>query len=407
MNARIKALQDEALTFTAKARALTEKAQGERRDFTAAERSEYDAAMAKGRQLLEQIKMLKSDEKVLADAKDLAARLNGTTAIGPMDGLGDGTLAPTGGVKRRGLPFTRKAGAGTLAKSIAGTMAATGNGSKALAPAGTIVTPTPMVADLVALADPGATLLDALGVLVAGEPNYRYLRQITRENNAAVVAQGETKPTSKMGLEEIDDHLRVVAHLSEGVYEYWLRDSAGLERFVQDELVLGVLRAIEDEVVNGDGTGEHFTGLANVSGTQVQAFAVDGLTTIRKAITKLEVAGHAAGLIAVHPTDWEELELARTTGDGNLELVDSPVDRAARRLWGVQVVPSVAVTPKTAFVLDPAAVEVRTDGAVETKWSESDGGFERNEVRARTETRANLDVFQPLGIVKASLAATP
>ncbi|MDM7489226.1 phage major capsid protein [Rhodococcus sp. CSLK01-03] len=112
-------------------------------------------------------------------------------------------------------------------------------------------------------------------------------------------------------------------------------------------------------------------------------------------------------MVTVHPTDWEALELSRTSGDGNLELVDSPVDRAARRLWGVQVVPSVAVTPGTAFVLDPAAVAVRTDGAVETKWNESDGLFEKNETRARTETRANLDVYQPLGIVKASLAATP
>lgn len=407
MNARIKALQDEALTFTAKARSLSEKAESERRDFTAQEKADFDAAMAKGRQLLEQIKTLKADEKVLADAKDLAARLNGTTTARPMDGLGDGTLAPTGGVKRRGLPFTRKAGAAALAKSIAGTMAATGSGSKALAPAGTVVTPTPLVVDAVALADPGATLLDALNVVVAGEPTYRYLRQITRENNAGVVAPGEVKPTSAMGLEQIDDHLRIVAHLSEGIHEYWLRDSAALNSFVENELVQGVLRAIEDEVVNGDGSGEHFTGLANVSGIQTQAFAVDGLTTVRKAITKLEVAGHAAGVIALHPTDWEDLELARTSGDGNLELVDSPVDRAQRRLWGVQVVPSVAVAPKTAFVLDTAAVEVRTDGNVETKWSESDGGFEKNEVRARTETRANLDVFQPLGIVKASLAATP
>ncbi|KDE13861.1 phage major capsid protein [Rhodococcus aetherivorans] len=406
MNAKIKALQNEAVTFTAKARALAEKAQAEGRDFTAAERSEYDAAVAKSKSYLEQIKTLKADEAVLDQAKGLAARIGA-----PVDENGnrlDGTApASSGGVKRRGLPFTRKAGAEALAKSIARTMAASGNGTKALAPAGTVVTPTPVVADLVALADPGATLLDALGVLVAAEPNYRYLRQISRTNNAAVVAQGDTKPTSAMGLEQVDDRLRIVAHLSEGIHEYWLRDSAGLERFVQDELVLGVLRALEDEVVNGDGTGEHFTGLANVSGIQTQAFAVDGLTTIRKAITALEVAGHAAGLVTVHPTDWEALELSRTSGDGNLELVDSPVDRAARRLWGVQVVPSVAVTPGTAFVLDPAAVAVRTDGAVETKWNESDGLFEKNETRARTETRANLDVYQPLGIVKASLAATP
>jgi len=399
-------LQKSALEHARIAREVAERAEAERRDFTADERKTFDEAMAKGKVELEQIKTIKSDQKVLADTKTLAAEL-GYPANGPMDGLGDGAAPASSGVKRRGLPFTRKAGAGALAKSIARNMAATGNGSKALAPAGTVVTPTPVVMDPVALADPGATLLDALNIVELAEQTYRYLRQVTRENNAAVVAVGETKPTSKTTWEQIDDRLRIVATLSEGIHEYWLRDAPALERFMEDELVNNVLRSIEDEVVNGDGTGEHFTGLAHVSGAQVQAFAVDSLTTIRKAITKLEVAGHAAGLITLHPTDWEALELSRTSGDGNLELVDSPVDRAQRRLWGVQVVPSVAVAPKTAFVLDSHAVQVSTDGNVITKWSEADGLFEKNELRARTETRANLDVIRPLGIVKTSLAATP
>jgi HK97 family phage major capsid protein len=399
-------LQKSALEHATRARVLAEKAESERRPFTAAEQAEFDDVMAKGKVELEQIKTLKADQKIMADAKDLAAKIGAPVDVNgnPLGGM---ESARTDGVTRRGLPFTRKAGAGTLAKSIARNMAATGNGSKALAPAGTVVTPTPVAMDPVALADPGATLLDALNVIVAAEPTYRYLRQVTRENNAAVVAVGETKPTSKTTWEQIDDRLRIVATLSEGVHEYWLRDAPALERFMEDELVNNVLRAIEDEVVNGDGTGEHFTGLAHVSGAQVQAFAVDSLTTIRKAITKLEVAGHAAGLITLHPADWEALELSRTTGDGQLELVDSPVDRAQRRLWGVQVVPSVAVAPKTAFVLDSRAVQVSTDGNVITKWSEADGLFEKNELRARTETRANLDVIRPLGIVKASLAATP
>ncbi|WP_068166635.1 phage major capsid protein [Rhodococcus phenolicus] len=406
MNASTKAklaeLQKSALAHAQKARTIAEKAEAEGRNFTAAEKAAYDEAMATGKSELDQINTIKADANIHDQAKALAEQLDGP-GVRPMDGFGDGS--PAAPAKRRGLPFTRKSGAAALAKSIAGTMATSGGGQKALAPSGTVVTGIPMGPEApVVLADPGATLLDALGI-VPGAPTYRYLRQITRTNNAAVVAVGETKPTSTMGLEEIEGKLRIVAHLSEGIHEYWLRDSASLNQFVEGELLQGLLRAIENEVVNGDGTGEHFTGLAHVSGAQVQAFAVDSLTTIRKAITKLEVAGHAAGLITVHPTDWEALELSRTTGDGQLELVDSPVDRAARRLWGVQVVPSVAVTTGTAIVLDTAAVAVRTDDQVETRWDTSGAQFEKNETRARVETRANLDVYQPMGVVLADLTA--
>jgi hypothetical protein len=44
------------------------------------------------------------------------------------------------------------------------------------------------------------------------EPTYGYLRQTVRTSNAAVVAEGGTKPTSVFSVVRIEDSLDVVAH---------------------------------------------------------------------------------------------------------------------------------------------------------------------------------------------------
>jgi hypothetical protein len=45
-------------------------------------------------------------------------------------------------------------------------------------------------------------------------------------------------------------------------------------------------------------------------GVQTQAYSTSLLTTLRKGLTKLEVAGYTAASLILHPTDWEATELA-------------------------------------------------------------------------------------------------
>ena len=56
--------------------------------------------------------------------------------------------------------------------------------------------------------------------------------------------------------------------------------------------------------------------LADINGTsgiQTQSYATSPLTTLRKGLTKLEVAGYSPAALVLHPTDWEGVELALTT----------------------------------------------------------------------------------------------
>ncbi|MCK8673061.1 phage major capsid protein [Rhodococcus sp. HM1] len=403
MNAKIKALQNEALTFTAKARAIAEKAQGEGRDFTATERSEYDAAMAKAKSYLEQIKTLKSDEKVLADAKDLAARLNGTTAIGPMDGLGGGLSGLTRSKGRVGL--AGKAGK-ELASRIAEGMV---DGQKALLPAGTAHAGVPLLPEIVELGHPSNTLLDALVALPAPGPTFKALVQRQRDNNAAPVAEGDTKPTSVFGLEEVEVNLEVLAHMSEPTPRYWFEDNDALQVFVQDEMVRGLRDALEAQVLTGDGERPNLQGVLTTSGVQVQSFTTDVARSVRSAITKLETAGHEDNhVIVLRPEDWEAAETARAEGSGQLEAVANVTQRAQRTLWGVPVVVSNALPVGTGLVIDREAVVVYSDNVVDVRWSETVADdFQKNLVRARVESRYAAVVSKPLGVVRVATVATP
>ena len=103
------------------------------------------------------------------------------------------------------------------------------DGQKALAPSGATIVGQEFVRDPVALGQVAQSLLDVLPVKQHTSTEYAYLRQITRTNAAAVVAEGATKPTSVYSVDRIENSLVVIAHLSEGIPRFWLLDNSALE----------------------------------------------------------------------------------------------------------------------------------------------------------------------------------
>lgn len=251
------------------------------------------------------------------------------------------------------------------------------------------------------------SLLTTLGTVQIEEPVFRYLRQSARENNADVVPEGGLKPTTDMQLTPVDDRLRVVAHLSDGIDKFSLADVVTLEQFINSELTWGLWSKVEQQVVSGTGEGEEMRGILSTSGIQTKAFTVDALRTIRASMTAVEALGYTPNTIVLNPVDWEGIETSVTEGSGHYRLdATAPVDAAAKRLWGAQVVSSVAVDAGTALVLDKAAVTIYTKGRVEAEWSSSLGDdFQRNQLRLRVEGRFAVAVTQPAAIVKATLTA--
>ncbi|MDV7135381.1 phage major capsid family protein [Williamsia muralis] len=310
-----------------------------------------------------------------------------------------------GGVGRLGGTLNVKSA--RVAEGVASKMGLQGpDGVKALSAPGTAITSIPLDGQVLPLGQASTSVLDVLPSVVRSVI-YAYLRQVTRENHAAIVAPGDVKPTSIYTTEREEQRLKVAAHLSEAVDKYDLEDASMLSQFLESELRYGLAVEIERLVVNGVLATDGMTGILQTSGVQVQPFATDIITSVRKAITKLETVGHVANTLLINPIDYETLELSRRPGDGQFELGPNlPVERGAERVWGLSRATSVAVPVGTGVVLDRNAVAVATDGRVEVKWGDQVGeSFERNELIARCETRVNVDVFKPRAVVKVALAA--
>jgi HK97 family phage prohead protease/HK97 family phage major capsid protein len=276
-------------------------------------------------------------------------------------------------------------------------------GTKALA-SGVQTTSTILLPEVVPTGRPLVSVLDVLPTRIV-PPSYSFLRQSVRTLQAAPVAVGGTKPTSVVSLLPVENRLRVVAHISEPMDEYMISDNVNLSRFVTDELLYGLRRALENEVIGGDGTGEHFTGILNTSGIVVQAFATNALTSVRKAITLLEANGYTPGVICLSASDWESIELLEITS-GATDVRGVPVDPVARRLWGYPVTLNQGLGAKTGLVIGEGAVTLDHDNAVSVKWSDAvNADFTQNQVRCRVEGRWGLSVNQPSAVVKVGTAA--
>ncbi|OZC55819.1 phage major capsid protein [Rhodococcus sp. 06-621-2] len=356
---------------------------------------------------IEEITKLDSDIKgYRADIARNDETQNALKNIAGQPNEGDGADLPdavddalAGGVKV-GRVLTLKS-AGFARKIATGMMTPSGvAGRKAITSSGESVGAVQVATSPVALGKRAAGLLDLIPVITNSPSRFEYLRQTLRELNAAPVAPGATKPTSKFAFEPVRGDLTVVAHLSDPIDQYLLQDLAGLEQFVGSELIYGLIVELEAQLLAGDGSGQNFEGILSTTGVRDQAFAGDRIVTTRKAITQLESEGlHPTGF-CFSPSDWEAIELTRTPGSGQLEMMDSPVDRAARRLHGVPVAVSAGLTDGQGVLLSQDSVALRVDAGIAVRWSENvSDDFSKNQIRARAELRAAPQIARPDGVV--------
>ncbi|WP_191621754.1 phage major capsid protein [Microbacterium caowuchunii] len=286
-------------------------------------------------------------------------------------------------------------------------------------------------APLVAEPRPALTLLSLISFDEnEAEPSGAYLRQTTRENNAATVVAGAKKPTSSYELESVPWEMSTIAHLTEPIRKQWLQDFGQLQAWLSVELAYGLTEALQDLMVNGGETegGATVRGLSTLVGTNTQAFNGNMFRSIRLALGNLETAGVLANGIALHPDDWTEVELAE---DANDRPLTTPLlgDARGRFLWNVPVVVSPQIDKGTAWVGDWKSIVYRHRGPVEMTMT--DKGvyevvtevppvdpedeptttttlldlYERNLLRARAESRAVFQFLQPASLTKVDIAA--
>ena len=259
--------------------------------------------------------------------------------------------------------------------------------------------------------------LSILDLIPSGQTDsdtIEYIREDSFTSAAASVAEATAttgtsglKPESSMALSKQTSPVRTIAHWL-AVTNRILSDAPMLRGLIDSRLLYFLRQKVEDLVIDGDGTGENFTGILRTAGILIQGVGSDNVPdAIFKARTQIMVTGLARpNGIVMHPNDWQAVRLMRenaATGTLGNYLYGPPSVAGPSTMWGYPVVEAIGEPENTAligafdigaFLFDREQSQIRV-GTI-------DDQFVRNMQTILAELRAAFIVFRPTAFAKVT-----
>lgn len=436
-------LLGEAAVAAKAAREIAEKADNDGREMTADERSEFDAKFAEATEKKAAADVAKKDADIMAQAKELAdlvgdpdqakgdidAQLRDASREQVKKSLGR-SIVESAEFKAAMAPFKggrvmEKARFQTDPIAVKSFIRSKSlfTGDSDTSAGALVVAEQAGIVEMLGRRD--FRLRDLVSVRTTGSDTVEYVEQTSHTNNAAAVAEATTSesPTSNTtdgsvvlpegggykpeGAWEFARRTATVKTIAEWVpaTKRSLADAGQLEGLINDELRKDIEEEEDDQILNGDGTGENLTGILNWSGIQTQSFSTDLFESVRKGITKARTVGRVnPNGVVLAPEDVEKMDLAKASGTGNY-FGAGPFAMGPRTLWGLPVVESETITAGTALLGDfsKAVLWDREQTTVTMTDSHADF-FIRNLVAVLAEERVAFAVTRPKAFVEVATA---
>lgn len=434
MSARLAALKERADHESKTAREVAEKAQAEGREMTEEEAGVYKKSMTSLVEILDTVKTVKADEAILDQAK----------AFGAEAGVPEAPELKAR-VKSLGLEVVESPQFKSMMKGFTTSEGGISVPSKARVqsdpiPIKSLFTGASSTSAGAFVVNDRTDIVEMLGRkpltirnLVSNRrttsDTVEFVQETSHTNNAAVVAEATSSAAPTMPALD-GNSLAAGAQLvnnpgggykPEGAWAFavvqavvktiaeWvpatkraLADWAALQGLIDDELRLDVLETEENQILNGDGSGENFTGINNTSGIQTQAWSTDFFTTTRKALTLARTVGRVNPTAWVfNPTDGEMIDLLK---DGeNRYYNGGPFAAGGKTLWGIPWTESESQAAGTGLLGDynKAVIWDREQTTVTMSDSHADF-FVRNLIAILAEERLAFGVTRPKAFVQVA-----
>lgn len=265
--------------------------------------------------------------------------------------------------------------------------------------------------DIIAAPDREFWLRDLLNVQGTDSNSIEYVRETGFTNNAAPVAEGNLKPESALTFTTENASVKTIAHWIPATRQA-ISDARQLRAYIDGRLRYGLKLEEERQILYGDGTGENLSGLMTDPAIQDVGYVGDivagdnVIDHLRRAMTRVILAGYPATGLALHPTNWEGIELMKADNGQYLWL--NVGDQLNPRLFRIPVVqtPAMAVNEflMGAYGLG-AQLWDREDA--EVRVGEPNDYFLRNMVAVLAEERLALTKYRPEAFVTGTLTGAP
>ncbi|MFB4633951.1 phage major capsid protein, partial [Enterobacter kobei] len=234
-----------------------------------------------------------------------------------------------------------------------------------------------------------------------------YVREEVFTNNADVVAEKALKPESDITFSKQTANVKTIAHWVQASRQV-MDDAPMLQSYVNGRLMYGLALKEENQLLNGDGTGDNLEGLNKVATAYDTSLNVSGDTRadiIAHAIYQVTESEFSASGIVLNPRDWHNIALLKDN-EGRY-IFGGPQAFTSNIMWGLPVVPTKAQAAGTFTVggFDMASqVWDRMDATVEVSREDRDN-FVKNMLTILCEERLALAHYRPAAIIKGSFSS--
>jgi HK97 family phage major capsid protein len=223
------------------------------------------------------------------------------------------------------------------------------------------------------------------------------------------------KPQSSFQFLGAQAPVRTLAHW-EAAHRNVLADEPQLRSIIDNELMYGLRLQEDEQILNGDGTGENLEGILQTTGIQTYDWS-DGAASpvpdtkadaIRRAATLSFLAYYEPTGVILHPNDWEDIELTKDLNGQYLVAVSVALG-GEPRIWRIPVVETPAIAEGTALVGafgTGAQLYDREQASIRISEQHADF-FVRNAIVVLAEQRLALAVKRPEAFVAVNFDGAP
>lgn len=236
-----------------------------------------------------------------------------------------------------------------------------------------------------------------------------FVRELLFTNNASPVSENPTglKPESNITFEADSVPVVTIAHWIHASKQV-LADVPMLHSYIDGRLRSGLRLKEEDQLLNGSGVGLNLDGIFTQATAYVQPSGASvasetQIDRLRLALLQVELSEYSPDAIILHPTDWTNIELLKTSSE-HAYLFSNPRTTNAPGLWGRNVVTTTAMQQADFLV------GVFGGGLAVQGWdrqditlsiaTQDDRDFVKNMVKLLVEERLGLTVYRPAAFVK-------